>query len=344
VGLGLSLPLIRLDGPRSKVTDRKVETVTGTITGGPAERLVLHVNGTTTEISAQSGSFKAPVSLERGPNQVRAVAVDAQGNYTEDIVTIEYAPRSPTAGIAITVPSDGHTLSPEDPPFVVVEGSVEDQGVSSAWLVVNGSRLPARVTGGRFRQVVPVVDTTVRIAAEFSPKDSAAQRSPEVRVLTATPLSSGALIMNWPEGTNGVEADIVVTWRSAPDRLDIPAVAVPARAFRPPSGAAPAEAFYLRNVTPGVYTFVLRYRTNGAPTQIQPTLVISQSDTMSIRVLRPMSLRGSGDVVLAKVLVPHGVLWDQDDWFTGQSQSAETVTKFRLPEGITWTERRSDLR
>ena len=42
----------------------------------------------------------------------------------------------------------------------------------------------------------------------------------------------------------------------------------------------------------------------------------------------------------AGMLLPHGVMWDQDDWFTGRSEGPETITKFRIPEGITWTERR----
>ena len=47
---------------------------------------------------------------------------------------------------------------------------------------------------------------------------------------------------------------------------------------------------------------------------------------------------------MTEVLLPQGILWEQDDWFTGRSESTDTVTKFRLPEGITWTERKSDLR
>jgi hypothetical protein len=41
--------------------------------------------------------------------------------------------------------------------------------------------------------------------------------------------------------------------------------------------------------------------------------------------------------------MPFGALWDEDDWFTGQSQSAEAVTKFRFPDGVSWMERKVDL-
>jgi hypothetical protein len=48
--------------------------------------------------------------------------------------------------------------------------------------------------------------------------------------------------------------------------------------------------------------------------------------------------------IVTKLLMPFGVLWDQNVWFTGRSEGADTVTKFRFPEGVSWTERKSDLR
>jgi hypothetical protein len=42
--------------------------------------------------------------------------------------------------------------------------------------------------------------------------------------------------------------------------------------------------------------------------------------------------------LLAKVLFPFGVLWDQEDWFSGRVLSADSITKFRMPDGVTWTE------
>jgi hypothetical protein len=60
---------------------------------------------------------------------------------------------------------------------------------------------------------------------------------------------------------------------------------------------------------------------------------------------RPLRLSSDGNAVLqTRLLLPQGVWWEQDDWFTGRSEGAETITKFRLPEGVTWTERRGALR
>jgi hypothetical protein len=49
-------------------------------------------------------------------------------------------------------------------------------------------------------------------------------------------------------------------------------------------------------------------------------------------------------VVIARLLLPQGVLWEQEDWFTGRSASGDTVTKFRFPDGVSWTERLGDVR
>ena len=59
--------------------------------------------------------------------------------------------------------------------------------------------------------------------------------------------------------------------------------------------------------------------------------------------IRPVRLGSSGRAVLARVLLPQGVLWEQDGWFSGSSESVDTVTKFRFPEGINWVERKADL-
>ena len=98
--------------------------------------------------------------------------------------------------------------------------------------------------------------------------------------------------------------------------------------------------FLLRKMQPGVYTFVLRYAsTPGA--SAMPLLYLGRAGAPTAHPLAPLMLAGSGRTNLARILLPHGVLWDQDNWFSGKSESADTITKFRLPEGVTWTERKA---
>ena len=88
---------------------------------------------------------------------------------------------------------------------------------------------------------------------------------------------------------------------------------------------------------------VLRYRGLPPNGDVHPTLYVPDGDRLAVRVIRPVRLGSSGKVVLARVLFPQGVLWEQDGWFSGSSESVDTVTKFRFPDGINWVERKADL-
>jgi len=69
-------------------------------------------------------------------------------------------------------------------------------------------------------------------------------------------------------------------------------------------------------------------------TGVRPTLYFSRNGTVSERALRAVPVDGKGRVVVARILVPQGILWDDGGW-TGKIESVDTIIKFRLPEGIT---------
>jgi len=92
-----------------------------------------------------------------------------------------------------------------------------------------------------------------------------------------------------------------------------------------------------------VYTLIVRYRGAAPLGDARPTLYLPDKDRLTPRTLGPVSLDGAGRRVLTKILMPHAVLWNQDDWFSGRSESVDAVTKFRIPEGISWVERKADL-
>jgi hypothetical protein len=249
-------------------------------------------------------------------------------------VTIDYhAP----IGLTITTPRDGHTLTPEDPPLVVVEGSVEDRGVSSVWVAAGERRVSVPVVAGRFRHTVPVLAPTVQVRVESPAMEGRAPASAAVTVHAAAPSSTVALLLQWPRAS-AVPTAVAATWRARPDRTE----GVQRVALETAVGEASPDFFYVRNPRPGVYTFVLTYHP-GAPEAVQPALYVPAADRR-LRTLRPVTLNGSGRVVLARVLMPHGVLWEDDDWFTGRSANGDVLTKFRFPDAITWTERTGPAR
>lgn len=327
---------IQLDARPSKVMDGDVATLSGRTLGPNVEKLVAYANDLPGEIRLDGRSFRVIAPLRPGRNEITVVAVDVQGRVTWESVMVEHTPRTEAGGIVITSPRDGATLGTEDLPVVFVEGEVDDLRISTVWLAANERRTAVPVQAGRFRHLLPLTQPTMRLRAEAPVNGGTVRQSGTVTVQAAAMgVSAGLLTLSWPEGQSGVPVEVLATRRGSPERLDGIDEAVPLKA-RP-------DLFYVRDLKPGVYTFVLRYHADGATTRVTPTLYLPQAGALAARPLKPVSLTGTGSAVLAKVLVPHGIFWQQDEWFTGKTESVDTVTKFRWPEGISWVERKVDL-
>ena len=320
---------IRLDGARERTTSREIDVVSGTLIGGEARSLQVQVGDAATSPTLDGRAFAAAVSLKPGLNHVRVVATDAQGGAVEETLTVQY---NAPIRLAITSPPDGHTQTFDDPPVVVVHGEVDDPSVSSVWLVAGERRFAVPVTAGHFRHPVPVLEPTVRVRVETPPIDNRSAASATVTVhAAATPTI--ALLLHWPSDAV-VPVEVAAAWRPRADRAEGSPQRVTLSVAQQDKRLT---IFYMRNPHPGVYTFVLSSPA-GAPQPVQPALHVPGAGT-GLRALSPVTLNGSGRVLLARVLMPQGILWEQDDWFSGQSASGDTVTKFRFPDGISWTER-----
>lgn len=343
LGLGLGLLRVALDGPRAKVTEEPTISVSGRILGGAATFFVIRVNGSTQEVPIDRRSFQASVSLAPGPNRITAVAMGPDGLEAEDSITIDYAPRAAHGGISLSSPFDGLVLGPDDPPAVLAEGRVEDPAVSRVWLVANERAVAVPVRNGRFRHVVPVLGPLLRLWAESRPSDAAARRSDTVIVRAPDLGPTGLLLLDWADDASSARVEVGATWRNTPGRLDSPTAPVSLRVIPGASGSAAPKAVYLRNVKPGVYTFTVRLVPPASMTRVRPTIYFSSNGAVGQRALEAVPVDGKVRVVLARILLPQGILWDDDGW-TGRSESVDTITKFRLPDGITWAERKADLR
>jgi hypothetical protein len=343
LGLGLGQVLVRLDGPRERVTDRPTQTISGRLLGGAAERVVLYVNGEPITVSPTQRAFEVSVPLQPGSNNLRAVAIGPAGVEAEDVITVQYVTPTPTNGIVLATPADGLRLGPEDPPVVVVEGHVDDKTIGTLWIVANDRRVPVTAREGRFRQVLLVSEPLLRLWVETPANGSPPQRSQTVTVHSAASAApTGVLVVQWPRGMESSEVEVSATWRAQADRLDAPVQAVRLAALAKPGDGTPSEIFYLRGVKPGVYTLAVRCQGAVASGDVRSTFYLSDKAGFRERSLGAARLNGAR-TVLTRILMPYGVLWSQDDWFSGVSESVDTVTKFRVPEGISWVERKADL-
>jgi hypothetical protein len=339
LGIGFGGLTIRLDGARSRTTEQPTAMVSGRIVLGTAPRIVLQVNDGSRDITADGRTFQAPATLKPGPNVVRVIASDGEGHESEDVVSIEYRPPLANSVIVLTSPQDGHTLTASDVPIVVMEGEVDNPYVTRVRLVANDRRITVPVVDRRFRQVIPVLEPLVRLRAEIADAPDGGPASATVTVRGPGAPTAGVFVMNWTATPPDARPEVIATFRARSDRPDMTeqSVTVESVASRP---GAPKDVFLLRKMHPGVYTFVMRYA-GAAGAIAMPLLYLGRAGAPTAHPLAPLTLAGSGRTPLAKILLPHGVLWDQDDWFSGKSESVDTLTKFRLPEGVTWTERKA---
>jgi len=209
-------------------------------------------------------------------------------------------------------------------------------------VVANDRRVTVPVVERRFRQVIPVLEPEVRLRAEVVDDLPSRPASATVTVRGPGAPTAGVFVMNWSAPSTTGRPEVVATFRARADRADgtQQPISVESAASQP---GGPKDVFLLRKMHPGVYTFVLRYA-GASGASAMPLLYLGHRGASTAQPLAPMTLSGDGRVVLAKILLPHGVLWDQDDWFSGKSESADTITKFRLPEGISWTEGKTSAR
>jgi hypothetical protein len=328
---------VAFDGDRARSSSEPALPISGRLLGALPEAFVLRVNGAPHSTQVEGRAFQTTVGLQPGLNRITATVTGPDGQEGEDSITVDYTPRPGAGGIALTSPRNGLVLGPDDPPAIVVEGSVGDPGVTAVTVVANGHELTTPVHQGRFRQLVPVVEPLVHVWAQGL-GNGAVHRSETSSV--ARPAAGGpvgVLLLQW--GVRPAAAvEVSAAWRATPGRLDVPAVPLTLRPVGPGAGAV--DGYYLRDVRPGAYTFVVRARGG----DVRPYLYYADGNVVLRRPLRPLALDGAGSAVLARVLLPYGVLWEETAWFTGKSESADTIVKFRVPEGVTWAERKVDLR
>jgi hypothetical protein len=332
-GLGFGRLALEVDGPRARTTSRDHATITGRIIGGEAVRMVLLADGRETEVPLRGRTFEVPVTLRPGLSVMHLVAFDATGWTTDEAVAFDYTPLS--AAITIATPDDSHVIvAPRGSP--VVEGVVRDDGISTVSIVAGSVEVAAPVEDGRFHRPLTLDGPVTRVWAEVRTEGAPVVRSAPVTIVSGTqPVV--VVAMEWPDGTAGIDAELRATWRARADRVDGSTQALPFRAVRR-STADPPEFWYLESPRPGVYTFELHYRGQLTGAAVPSVLYVSAAGDVKARRVAAASAAGSAGVLLAKLLLPQGLLWDDGDWAAGESLGSDSVTRFRFSDGVVWTE------
>lgn len=90
---------------------------------------------------------------------------------------------------------------------------------------------------------------------------------------------------------------------------------------------------WLDEAEPGVYTFSINGKDS---TEVEATFIL-RGKTEGIKTYKT---KLEGSEVQYKFLMPEVIFWDDDSYFTGTIESAESITKFNGSTGLYWTERK----
>ena len=197
---------------------------------------------------------------------------------------------------------------------------------------------------GRFKYAIPLLERVTRLFAEITGPGEVPRRSAAVTVNNASSGQVSVLALDATALSPGAQVEVTASWRPSADRLDDVVNGLPVKSFQIAADVEPQKFFFLRHNKPGVYNFVVRDPTGSSLSGIGAQFFRLLNGRVAVRDVTPVPVGPGTSKVMVRMLFPQGVLWDQNDWFTGRSEGPETITKFRFPDGTSWIERKSDLR
>jgi len=329
-------PSVKVDKPLPGKTDKGVVEVKGSVTGEGVRYVLLTVGETSTKVLARGGSFKASATLREGENVLTARVEDAYGQRARDRVVVDYVPAREGPAVSLDAPAPGTVIDALEQPYVVVSGTAGGRGVDAVRVYLNGSPYTMAVRGGRFGGRLPVQAEDNTLYAEAEDALGRTSRSAAVR-FRAVDVSPMDLVVR--VSFSGGGARPVLRCRRAPRPSAVPGRDAPP-GFKVDEDEGVSVASVGRGAS-GIYTVGVYYDTGaGGPVSatFDVTLYGYDPARKKTRETGPLRLSGRGWLPAVRVLMPEGVFWEDDSWFSGIIEGNGYTIKYKGPEGISWRE------
>jgi hypothetical protein len=338
--VGLPGISIQIDRPQAGRTGQAIQPLVGRVSGGAAKGIVVHVNGRQQLLDLWENGFEGEVVLRPGRNQIRVVAMGARGPAAEKSVEVEYVPPPPSSALRIIRPTDGTVFSAAGQDLIEVEGEVSDPNLQQASVAFNEFAFPVTIRGGRFSVVVPAIAPEITIWAEAH-GSSGSHASDPVRIRREPYKAARAYVLLYlPAATRRIDARLWLAQRANPADVDSVRKVTSHFPAGTPGGDRTSTLFAIPATQAGAYTLALDYRIPAGEAAERGWCLVIVPGTDGYRNLRlgPFQLSGKGRAILTKFLLPYGIFWDEDFWFTAFAEGSESFSKFRHSDGVSWTE------
>jgi len=320
-GSSLIGPSVRIVTPTSGRTSEMTQYVKGVVSDPKMTKATLSVNNDSRVISVIGGRFEAAVGLTDGRNVITVMAFDRDGNAGKDSITLTYSRTAGTIPVAITEPRNGQVFDVSRSSTVKVRGTVGDNSVKKATMILNGRPKDIVVKDGRFSQEIALTQEKNTVAVEAIDAHGGVSSSDVVGFATMNVKPKDIMvILTWDKPNADFDLHVYGplgghTSYKNPNIYESNEAIPGAQIEQDAKGNFGPEVFTMERADRGTFTIKSNYFYSGGDGDAHATVtVILYGDNPARRIVR--------------VFGPHL----QVDTKTGEE--TWDVARFKMPEGI----------
>jgi len=330
-------PSITITRPEPGETDKSLVKVEGMVAGRGISSVLFSMKGAKKELLVTDGRFGTTVALEEGRNVLNAAAVDDSGRSARARVVVNYSPAHREPIISFISPQDGGIIDALYNKEMDITGTVNGEVTGTARVYLNKTIEIVPVVDGKFRMTRLMESEENTLYAEATMADGTTSRSDEIHFRVVNLFPKDITVLMETSGSTGVA--MTHSWRPHPLSAEKwPDANGPAFNVSDTESGTVTE---VEDAGSGIFTIGASYDIPSGETAeavFRVTLYGYDPDRKTTRSLGPFRLKGRGRLKAVRVLLPERVFWEDDAWFSGMIESGSGTTKFRQPEGISWTE------
>ncbi len=330
IGTPVSKPMIKITTPAVKKVSSRVQEIGGRVKGNGITRVILSINGDSVTVPVENYKFHWEGALIDGKNTVSATAWDRNRYSATDQIIVEAMPARNGFALSLEEPGAGEVASP----VITVKGRVGDSTVDTVRLIVNRESVEAAVKeNGSFEKTILFQEGENSLQAEAVNSKGASARSSVLKVMVLNREAPDILVhLYWEDPDSELRAEIARKKRDNLDDEQGAVSAVEVSALMSAHEGYREKIFAVYEAKAGAYVLSV---IGGKKTKC--ILSVTVPSKRKTRLFGPI-LIGEEGTFIGRLLMPEGIYWDEDEWFTGKIENGDSITKYNSPEGTTWKE------
>jgi hypothetical protein len=329
IGIPISRPRIKITTPGVKNVKNRVQNISGQVKGNGITRVILSLNEDSVTVPVEHETFHWEGALKDGKNTIIATAWDRNRYSAADKVIVETVPAKNAFSLSIDEPGSGEVESP----VVTVKGKVGDSTVDSVKLILNKETIEVAVLDGGFEKTVLFSERENSLQAEAVNAAGASARSELLNVAVKNKKSPDILVhLIWNDPGSELKAIVARKDREGLDQDSGAVSTIDAIEKMSAREGYREKIFAVYEAKAGAHIISVA---GGKKTRC--LVIVTVPAKQKTRLFGPMLIEEEGTII-GRLLMPQGVYWDEDEWFTGKIENGDTVTKYNSPEGMSWKE------